>query len=206
VTRGIGRRRRRSFLAAVGSVGIGLAACGGSNPLDNPASVSNPAGGAGQRLSFAYFQLCVNPIFVNPIPIPNSTGTKTCAASGCHDNVTGAGGAFRIIPNASVVDLTNPANTAAAIQTTDMYKNFYSAQGEVVIGSPSQSRLLNKPLLQNVFHGGGKVFAATTDYDVKVITYWISNPAPPGQDEFSSATYGMFTPAYPDPNAKCNTN
>ena len=36
-----------------------------------------------------------------------------------------------------------------------MYKNFYSAQGAVVLGSPTQSRLLTKPLVQGVLHGGG---------------------------------------------------
>ena len=85
-----------------------------------------------------------------------------------------------------------------------MYKNFYSAQGVTVPGSPQQSRLFEKPLLLNVLHGGGLVFADENDPNVKLISYWISHPAPAGQDEFSTATYSMFTPA--DPVAgTCNT-
>ncbi len=199
--------RLRYLLAAQAAVAIaiGLAACGGSDPLDNPATVSNPAGAGGQSLSFAYFQRCVNPIFLKQLPSPTGSGTNTCSSSGCHDNATGTGGAFRIIPSAQVVDVTNAANTPAVIRGTDMYKNFYSAQAEVVIAVPSQSRLLNKPLLQNVLHGGGLIFANATDSNVKYIQFWINNPAPAGQDEFSTATYGMFTPADPI-NGVCNTN
>jgi hypothetical protein len=39
---------------------------------------------------------------------------------------------------------------------------------------------------------------------VKLIEYWISHPAPQGQDEFSTATYAMFTPADPK-TGSCNT-
>jgi hypothetical protein len=206
VTRGIRVRiHHRVLLAAVGSVGIGLAACGGSNPLDNPGTVSNPSGGAGQTLSYLYFEKCVNPVFFKALPSPTGSGTNTCGSSGCHAP-TGTGGAFRIIASAPVLELSDPANTPAVIRAGDMYKNFYSAQGEVVIGNLSQSRLLNKPLLQNVLHGGNLIFASNTDPNVKLIEYWISNPVPPGQDEFSASTYSMFTPPYPDPTAQCNTN
>ena len=85
-----------------------------------------------------------------------------------------------------------------------MYKNFYSAQGEVVIGSTTQSRLLAKPLLLNVLHGGGLIFVDQNDPNAKLIKYWISHPAPLGQDEFSTATYSMFTPADPT-TGTCNT-
>jgi hypothetical protein len=160
--------------------------------------VSNPGSQGGQKLSFAYFQRCINPIFFTQI------GSNTCGASGCHDNTNGTGGALRVIPNAQVVDVTNAANTPDVIRAGDMYKNFYSAQGQVLLASPSQSRLLVKPLVQNVLHGGGQIFASTQDPNVKLIEYWITHPAPMGQDEFSPATYGMFTPA--DPNAgTCNT-
>ena len=86
-----------------------------------------------------------------------------------------------------------------------MYKNFYSAQGEVVIGSPLQSRLVDKPLLLGVLHGGGLVFANQQDPNVRFFEYWISHPVPSGQDEFSTANYSMFTPADPVAGA-CNTN
>jgi len=195
----------RSCLAAVGFILIGLSGCGGSNPLDNPPAVSNPGGAVGQRLAFAYFERCVNPIFKAQLPSPTGNGTNTCAAAGCHDNATGTGGAFRIIPGALVQNVTDPANTPAVLQASDMYKDFYSAQGEVVIGTPAQSRLLNKPLQQNVLHGGGLIFASDQDPNVKLIQYWINNPAPAGQDEFSTATYGMFTPADPV-NGTCNSN
>jgi hypothetical protein len=177
-----------------------LASCGGSgsNPLGNPPTVSNPGGTGGQKLSFAYFQRCINPIFLTQL------ANNTCAASGCHDNTNGTGGALRVIPGAQLVDVTNPANTPDVIRASDMYKNFYSAQGQVLLTSPSQSRLLTKPLVQNVLHGGGQIFASTQDPNVRLIEYWITHPAPQGQDEFSTATYSMFTPA--DPNAgTCNT-
>jgi len=111
---------------------------------------------------------------------------------------------LRLFPGAPVVDVTNPANTPDVIRAGDMYKNFISAQGQVVISSPDQSRLLNKPLVRGVLHGGGQIFASAQDPNVKLIEYWITNPVPLGQDEFSTATYNMFTPA--DPNAgTCNT-
>jgi hypothetical protein len=179
---------------------------GGSNPLDNPTSVNNPGTAAGQRLSFAYFQKCINPIFIAQlqITVSGTTSTNTCAGSGCHDTVTGTGGAFRVVPAAQPIDVLDVANTPDVIRQTDMYKNFYSAQGEVVLGSITQSRLLAKPLLLNVLHGGGRIFADQTDPNAVLIKYWISHPAPLGQDEFSTATYSMFTP--PDPaTGTCNT-
>ncbi len=115
---------------------------------------------SGQKLSFAYFQKCINPIFLAQLQSggAGAAGTNTCASSGCHDNVNGTGGALRIVPGAQAVDLADPANTADVIRLSDMYKNFYSAQGSSIIGTPSQSRLLTKPLLRNVLHGGGLIF------------------------------------------------
>jgi hypothetical protein len=196
---------RAAFIAA-GLVCV-LAGCGGDeNPLDNPPTVQNAPGTGGQKLSFVYFQKCIQPIFLAQLQI-NQGGvisTNTCAAAGCHDNATGTGGAFRLLGNAQPVDLSNPANTPDAIRATDMYKNFYSAQGEVVFGAPLSSRLLTKPLTLNVLHGGGLIFLSESDPNVMLIRYWISRPMPQGQDEFSSAANGMFTPA--DPNVgTCNT-
>lgn len=174
-----------------------LGACGGGNPLDNPPLVDNPAGVGGQKLSFAYFQKCVNPVLLAQLQI-NVNGvisTNTCAGAGCHDNSTGTGGALRIAPGAQALDLSDAANTADVIRASDIYKNFYSSQGEVVIGSVNQSRLLAKPMLLNVLHGGGLIFENEQDHNVKLIRYWISRPMPQGQDEFSNAANSMFTPA-----------
>jgi hypothetical protein len=201
-------RARQAAQALAACAAIALAACGGSsdNPLDNPPSIQNPPTAGGQKLSFIYFQKCIQPIFVAPLQI-NQGGvisTNTCAAGGCHDNATGTGGAFRLIGTAPTVDLANPANTPDAIRMTDMYKNFYSAQGEVVFGAPLTSRLLTKPLTLNVLHGGGLIFLSESDPNAMLIRYWISRPMPQGQDEFSSAANSMFTPA--DPNVgTCNT-
>ena len=188
---------------------LALAGCGGSssNPFDNPATVANEPGSVtGQKLAFAYFQKCINPIFLAQLPIQlnGTTSINTCAGSGCHASATGTGGAFRVVPAATNVDLSVTANTPDVIRATDMYKNFYSAQGEVIVGSTTQSRLLLKPQLLNVLHGGGLIFPAATDPNVKLIEYWISHPAPQGQDEFSTATYAMFTPADPK-TGTCNT-
>jgi hypothetical protein len=167
---------------------LALASCGGGSPLGNPPQIANPPGVSGQKLSFAYFQKCINPIFL--LPITQGGSTNTCAGSGCHDNTSGTGGAFRIVPSATAVDLGSTANTPDVIRASDMYKNFYSAQGEVVIGSATQSRLLAKPLLLNVLHGGGLIFASDQDSNAKQIRYWISNAV---ADEFGTAASSLFT-------------
>ena len=201
----IARRARAAALAAL-AAGV-LAGCGGDgSPLDNPPTVKNPTTAGGQKLSFAYFQKCIQPVFVAPLQI-NQNGAisiNTCAAAGCHDNATGTGGALRLVGSAQRVDTGNPANTPDVIRATDMYRNFYSAQGEVVFGAPLSSRLLTKPLTLNVLHGGGLIFLSESDPNVMLIRYWISRPMPQGQDEFSSAANSMFTPADPVTGA-CNT-
>lgn len=206
----LNRPTRRPWAAWGGALAclLGLASCGGSsgNPFDNPAPVSNPPGTSGQHLSFAYFQKCINPIFLAQlqVQIGGTTSTNTCASGGCHDNATGTGGALRVVSSAQPLDLSDPANTPDVIRASDMYRNFYSAQGAVVIGSTAQSRLLAKPLLLGVLHGGGLIFLSEDDPNAKLIKYWISRPAPQGQDEFSTATYSMFTPADPK-TGTCNT-
>jgi len=179
---------------------------GGGNPLGNPPSVANPPTTGGQKLSFVYFQKCINPIFLAQLQINQggAVSTNTCASAGCHDNSTGTGGALRVVQSAQVVDLADPTNTADVVRTTDMYKNFYSSQGSTVIGTPLQSRLLTKPLTLNVLHGGGVVFADQNDANAKLIAYWIGRPMPQGQDEFSSAADSMFTPPNPATGA-CNS-
>ena len=167
-------------LAAATCAIVGLTGCGGG-------TVSDPPVAGAQVLAFAYFQRCVNPVFLKQLPITlNGVAvTNTCSASACHNNATGAGGAFRIIPTAQPIDLSNAATTPDVIRASDMYKNFISAQGETVIGSPLQSFLIRKPLLLNIFHGGGQIFASDQDPNVKTMEFWILNPVPQGQDEFT---------------------
>jgi hypothetical protein len=115
-------------LAVAGVAALQLSGCGGgdTNPFGNPPLIANPAGSTGQKLSFVYFQKCINPIFLAQLQI-NVNGvvsTNTCAGSGCHDNATGTGGAFRVAPAASAVDVTDPANTPDVIRLSDIYKNF----------------------------------------------------------------------------------
>jgi hypothetical protein len=186
---------------------LALLGCGGgADVLGNAPTISNPEVVAGQYLSFAYFQRCINPIFLAQLPVQlgGSTSTNTCAGSGCHDTKAGTGGALRVFPGAQALDLSDPANTPAVIRASDMYKNFYSAQAAAVIGSTAQSRLLSKPLLRGVLHGGGLIFLSEDDPNAKLISYWISRPMPLGQDELSTAGDSMFTP--PDPKTgNCNT-
>lgn len=195
-------------LSSAALVAALLSGCGGGdgNPLGNPPSVLNPPATGGQKLSFTYFQKCINPILLARLQINQggAISTNTCASSGCHDNITGTGGALRLVQSAQAVDLSNPANTPDVVRTNDMYKNFYSSQGSSVIGAPLQSRMLTKPLTLNVLHGGGVIFADQNDANAKLIAYWIGRPMPQGQDEFSSAANSMFTP--PDPaTGSCNS-
>ena len=199
-------KRKTLSWAALGAALLSGCGGGGGNPLGNPPSVENPPATGGQKLSFVYFQKCINPIFLAQLQINQGgvVSTNTCASSGCHDNTTGTGGALRVVQSAQAVDLSNPANTPDVVRLTDMYKNFYSSQGSTVIGTPIQSRLLTKPLTLNVLHGGGVVFADQSDANAKLIAFWIGRPMPAGQDEFSSAADTMFTPANPS-TGTCNT-
>jgi hypothetical protein len=198
---------RRLSLAAAAALAAGLAllagACGGGSPLGNPDDVQNPPGTTGRKLAFAYYQRCIFPLMLAELTTP-SGGTATCAGGGCHDNTTGTGGALRVIRSATTLDVTDAANTADVIRASDMYKNYYSAQGVTIPGEALQSRLLAKPLLLNMLHGGGQVFESEADPNARLIQYWIEHPAPRDQDEFSTATYNMFSPA--DPNTgTCKT-
>lgn len=183
----------RLFITLATAV-VAIAACGGGNPLGNPPTLANPpGGGSGQRLSYAYFERCVNEVLKTPlqININGAVSTNTCAAGGCHDNVTGTGGALRLLQAAAPAA---SGATAAEIRATDMYKNYFSSQGETVVGAPDQSRLLNKPLVRGVLHGGGLIFASVDTNEAKTIQFWIGRPMPQNQDEFSSAADSMFDP------------
>jgi hypothetical protein len=170
-----------------------LASCGGS--LNNPPGVVNSTTTGNRSLAFAYFQRCINPIFFT------AAGNNTCAASGCHDNVNGTGGALRVFSSAQVIDVL--ANAPDAIRQTDMYKNFVSASSVVIVGSPGESRLINKPLVRGILHGGGQIFASDQDPAIKRMEYWITHPAQQG-DEFSPSTYGMFDNGNPNTGG-CNS-
>ena len=200
--------RNATTLLGAALVAALVSGCGGGegNPLGNPPTVLNPPASGGQRLSFVYFQRCINPIFLAQLQINQGgvVSTNTCASSGCHDNTTGTGGAFRVVQSAQSVNLADPANTPDMVRSSDMYKNFYSAQGSSVVGSPAQSRMLTKPLTLNVLHGGGVVFADMNDANARLLAYWIGRPMPQGQDEFSTSANTMFTPADPATGA-CNS-
>ena len=188
----------RARLALAGLCAVVAAGCGGSgSPFDNASNIDNSgAGSSGQKLSLSYFQKCINPIFKKALTI-NLNGTlsvNTCAGSGCHDNSTGTGGAFRVIGSAPDVDtFVSTTNTEDMIRASDMYKNFFSAQGSAVISAPTQSRLVGKPLLLNVLHGGGLIFLNSDVPEVKEMLYWIGHPAPPQQDEFGAFGSGLLT-------------
>ncbi len=196
----------RPHLALAAALAVVAAGCGGGNPLSNPPAIDNPAAGSAGKLSFVYFQKCIEPILQAQldVTIDGTVSRNSCAGSGCHDDVRGTGGALRIVPGAATVDLSDAANTPDVVRTRDIYKNFYSAQGEVVPGTPGGSRLLNKPLVRNVLHGGGLIFESADDANARRIAYWINRPAPEGQDEFSTSAASMFTP--PDPaTGTCNS-
>jgi hypothetical protein len=184
-------------LAAQAIAISGLVACGGGS-LDNPESTSSA------KLSFTYYQKCIEPVLQAPLQVNQggSISLNSCAGSGCHSSVSGTGGALRIVPDAAEV----PLGTAPdVIRASDIYKNFYSSQASTLPGSPSQSRMLQKPLVQGVLHGGGLIFADGSDPNARLLAYWISRPVPEGQDEFSSSANTMFTPNDPA-TGTCNTN
>jgi len=201
---GLGLRRSAVAATAAAAASALLAACGGGNPLDNPATVNNPGLSGGQRLSFTYFQRCIQPLLEAELRVNfnGSISANTCASGGCHDNRTGTGGALRLIGGAARV---NPADSLEAIRASDMYKNFYSSQGETIVGAPAASRMLNKPLVRGVLHGGGLIFENDQDPGARLLHYWISRPVPQGQDEFSPAAASMFTPADIETGA-CNSS
>jgi len=199
--RGQGPGRLRLGLAGLSLAVLGLAACGGGGPLGNPPTVQNGTVVGQQKLSFVYFQFCVEPIFRDSLPIIGTSLTNTCAGAGCHDNTTGAGGAFRIVTAATPVPDSEFAAPDVVRNTRDMYKNYYSAQGEVVTSDPALSRLVNKPLVRGVLHGGGQIFASEADRNVQLLQFWMNNPVPKGQDEFSTsaAILSMFSPPLTTP-------
>jgi hypothetical protein len=184
----------RGLTLACLAAAAALTGCGGGSALDNSQNVQNPQGSSGRKLSFEYFQRCIQPIYEKVITGAGG-GANTCGSSGCHDTVAGTGGALRIVPRPSIVDSTT--TPVDVIQASEMFRNFYSSQGVTVIGAPTASRLFQKPLILNILHGGGQIFADENDENARLIAYWITHPMPEGQDEFSVAANSLFTPADP---------
>lgn len=192
--------KRGPFLATLAAAAA-LAGCGGGSALDNSENVQNPPGAGGRKLSFEYFQRCIQPIYEKVITGAGG-GANTCGSSGCHDTVAGTGGALRIVPTPAIVDSTT--TPVDVIHASEMFRNFFSSQGVTVVGAPTSSRLFQKPLVLNILHGGGQIFANENDENARLIAYWISHPMPEGQDEFSIAANSLFTPADPKTGV-CNT-
>ena len=137
---------------------------GGSNPLDNPADVAEPARTRRARSCRS--------------PTSRSASTRSSWRS-CRSTCNGAivdqhlrrRRAATTTPTAPAalcaswqrrrpIDLTDPANTPDVDPRQRHVQELLLGAGlEVVIGSPTQSRLLAKPMLLNVLHGGGLVFA-----------------------------------------------
>lgn len=190
------RLHRARQAAAASAAAVLLAGCGGDgNPLGNPPTIDNPPGTTGQKLSFAYFQRCINPILLAELTIHQNgqTSINTCASAGCHDNTSGTGGALRVIGGAPDVDLSGDlAARADEIRDAPIYVSFYSSQGSTVIGSPLSSRMLNKPLVRGTLHGGGLIFETEDDPNAQLLEYWITHPMPAGQDEFGAAAANLF--------------
>lgn len=170
-----------------------LTGCGAGNPLDNTANVDNSATITGKKLSLAYFQYCVMPVLETDLASPDGgSGVNNCASSGCHNDNAGTGGALRLVRNAAALDVSTADDTS---HTTDMYRNFYSGQGVTVPGSPYASRLLAKPLLISVLHGGGLIFKDKTTQEARTLRYWIEHPVPTTSNEFDTgaSVQGMFS-------------
>lgn len=194
-------------LLATALASLALGGCGGdAGPTELP-PIANPDTPPGPRLSYAYFQRCVYPILTTPIVLNTGNGVTritTCSASGCHGDAPGTGGALKIEPVASPLQLLNPLVTVADIRASPMYRSFLSAERQARPRNPDLSPLVTKPLEQNIAHVGGKNFNDALDPGMRRILYWINNPAGDAQDEFNPSTYAMFTPANPDVG-NCNT-
>lgn len=120
-------------------------------------------GSVGQKLCAVDFDTCVNPIF--DATLQGRTGPVTCAASGCHAQDSGSGGAFKIFPNAGAGSVEAGAN-------------YFAARGFANLADPSASKLLLEPLqgISSVTgtHTGGDIFPDTGDACYVAIHEWIN--------------------------------
>lgn len=121
---------------------------------------------ADQALSLdcTVFANSVNPIF--DTPINTNKGVVTCSASGCHRLNDGAGGNFRITPNAQ------PGSQA-------MQRNYISAIAFANTVDPAHSTLIEEPLTGSYptvgGHGGGDIINIGDQY-YNTLYQWIANP------------------------------
>ncbi len=141
--------------------------------------VEQSASSSGKTLCFDYFQRCVNPVFgdvQNNGAVP--AATSNCSDSGCHQSGVGPGGALKLNPGLFPITLTTPAQD----RTTQMYANFLSAKGSSNLGSPRQSFLIKKPLVE-ITHAGGLIFPNDTAKGIREFQFWISQSV---DDEFGA--------------------
>lgn len=121
-----------------------------------------------ESLDCSLFETSVNAIFDAPINTPY--GVATCSASGCHRLNDGAGGNFRITPNAA------PGSIA-------MQRNFISATSFANLSDPASSLLIQKPLTGRIptvgGHGGGNIIQVDDSY-YATLFQWISDPTGKG--------------------------
>lgn len=148
--------------------------------------VEQAPGSSGKTLCFDYYQRCVNRVFddvqmFGALP----SATSNCSASGCHQAGVGPGGALKIHPSEPMVSTTVPAQA----RMTQMYANFLSAKGSSNLGSPRQSFLIKKPLVE-VFHGGAKIFPDANARGVREYEFWVSQNV---DDEFSAQCATLIT-------------
>lgn len=122
-----------------------------------------PEASATRTLCYADFEACVSPIL--DAQLAARAGPVTCAASGCHDQAAGSGGAFKIYPQ--------PAPGSA-----EMLANFFAARAFANLDDPSRSKLLLEPLegVSSISgtHTGGDIFPGTGDACYVAIHDWIS--------------------------------
>ena len=73
---------RSALFGAIAGAAL-LAGCGGGgDPLSNPGNVTNPVVTGGAQLAFPYFEKCIFPIFLKPLPIVQNgvSTTNTCSS------------------------------------------------------------------------------------------------------------------------------
>lgn len=146
--------------------GLAIVICAVSTVACNEVEVQ-AVENVGQALCQEYYEACINPIFTEPLVVEGSNATVTCAGEGCHNIASGAGGAFKLIPNAEP-------------RSDDMTGNYIAAKSFTNVADPALSKLLLEPLAGSSptvgGHGGGDIFADPNDSRYQEIYYWISNP------------------------------
>ena len=108
---------RSSAASSIALLRHALAACGGGHRTRSaiPPTVSNPLNDQGsQHLVVRVLPEVHQPDLPRAAADPGQRldSTNTCAGAGCHDTVTGTGGALPRRPGAQPVDLTRPGQHA----------------------------------------------------------------------------------------------